>query len=381
MPILKDMQHVHFIGIGGIGISALARLLLGLGVTVSGSDRSPNRITQQLQEEGATFFPSHAAEQITGAELVVYSGAVPKDNPEYQAALEAGILLWHRAELLAAFMKETPSVAITGTHGKSTCTAMLAQILITAGLDPTVIIGGEFSFIGSNAKLGQGNILVAEVDESDGSFLQLAPTHAILTNMEWDHLDHYPSLEAVVAACQTFLQLLPPQGIIVLGNDCPQVAALAPKGTWQGRQVIRSGTQLGEGTASQVEYHRDMTSFLFSWQGTPLGKVSLHVPGKHNVQNATSCLSMALALGVSFPQAAVALENFRGVDRRLQLVGQCREIAVYDDYAHHPSEIRAILAASRQLAGERLVVAFQPHLYSRTHLLLSDFALALATAD
>ncbi|MFQ6058905.1 MAG: UDP-N-acetylmuramate--L-alanine ligase [Anaerolineae bacterium] len=375
-----ERSHVHFVGMGGIGMSGLARVLLERGHRVSGSDLKLSALTDKLAALGATVYEGHRSEQVAGAELVVISSAVPLDNPEVVEARRRGIPVLKRAEMLGRLMAEKYSIAVAGTHGKTTTSAMIALILERAGLDPTVLVGGELMDLGTNAKLGQGEYLVAEADEFDGSFLKAVPRLAVVTNIEADHLDYYGSLEAIVEAFGQFIALVPPDGYVVLCQDDPKVRDL---GGTEGTVVTYGLGQGAEWRATDLRLNGRGGYDFVVWHGeAQLGPFSLGVPGRHNVTNALAAIVVAWLLGLDVDQVRGTLARYRGTRRRFEVKGVVRGVTVVDDYAHHPTEIRATLAAARErYPGQALWVVFQPHTYSRTRFLLDDFARAFDQAD
>ncbi|BDG61341.1 UDP-N-acetylmuramate--L-alanine ligase [Caldinitratiruptor microaerophilus] len=381
-------QRVHFIGIGGYGMSGLARVLLETGHVVTGSDARRSDRTEALERLGATVYIGHDPAHVQGADVVVYSTDVPADNPERVAAREAGIPLLHRSELLARFVNDREGIAVTGTHGKTTTTAMTATILEEGGLDPTVLVGGEVDHFGGTAKVGRGPYVVAEADESDGSFLRYTPRIAVVTNIEPEHLEHYGGDFAnVVDAYRRFLGQVRPGGAIVACADDPRALELARAEAGRVRVVLYG---LGAGpepapdwTASGVRVEPAGPVFTAVHQGRPAGEVRLGVPGRHNVQNALAALAVGHLLGVPFPRMAAALARYRGARRRFQVLAEAGGIRVVDDYAHHPTEIRATLRAAREVVGPpgRVIAVFQPHRYTRTASLLDEFGHAFGDAD
>ncbi len=378
------MQHIperiHFIGIGGAGMSGLARILIDLGHKVTGSDLSQTHITNRLESMGAVCKTGHFARNVEGAELVVVSTAIRPDNPELVRAVEKGIPVVHRGEMLALLMKRQSGIAVAGAHGKTTTTSMTAMVLEKNGLDPTIVIGGELNDIGGNAKLGRGKYLVAEADESDGSFLKLSPLIVIVTNIENDHLDYYGSVEKIKEAFSTFLAKVPGDGLAVVCLDDPGVREVI--GRYRG-PLVTYGIQIAEadyvlkniqlnGMSSRGEvYHR----------GGRLGTLELSVPGRHNLLNALAVLAVGRHLGLGFGDIAGTLLEFKGAGRRFQLLGESSGVRVVDDYAHHPSEVRATLRAARQVGAKRIITVFQPHRYTRTHLLGEEFGSAFLDSD
>ncbi len=377
-------QHVHFIGIGGAGLSAIARVLMEQGTAVSGSDLVLSPAAEALMRDGAQVFIGHRPENIVGADGVIASSAVREDNPEVRAARAAGIPVLRRAEVLGRLMEGHIGIAVAGTHGKTTTTAMIATALWEAGLDPTFIIGGTLVGWGINARAGGGPHFVLEADEYDRTFLGLAPQVAVVTNVEHDHPDCYPTFADFRAAFAEFVARVPADGLLVVCGDHPVARELGEERLARGGVVIFYG--LGrkvQWTARQVHPNPSGgTDFVVMRGGRPLGEVRLRVPGGHNVLNALAALAVADHLGVPFPTVRSALEGFRGVGRRFEIKGEAEGIVVVDDYAHHPTEIRATLAAARErFPGRAVWAVWQPHTYSRTKALLEDFARAFDQAD
>jgi UDP-N-acetylmuramate--alanine ligase len=380
-------RHVHFVGIGGIGMSAIARVLLALGVSVSGSDLKMNGTLEKLRGLGATVTLGHASENIKGADAVVISSAIPVDNPEVIAAQKAGVTVMQRAEMLAEIMADKHGVAVSGTHGKTTTTSMIASVLDAGGFAPTVLIGGEVNDLGANARLGAGDVVVAEADESDASFLRLNPTCAVVTNIENDHLGYYRDLEHLIETFSAFIERVPPHGCIVASADCSAVGELL-------RRFHQSPSLLGDPAivtigfdaaadlrATAPELADFGSAFTVQAGQTVLGEITLRVPGRINIANALSAIAVGVRFGVSFEVIARALARFRGVARRFQMLYDSESLLVVDDYAHHPTAVQETIAAARAYWPGRIVVAFQPHRYSRTAYLMRDFARALLRAD
>jgi UDP-N-acetylmuramate--alanine ligase len=381
VPALADLGAVHLIGIGGAGMSGIARILLARGVRVSGSDRRDTPTLLALRALGARVELGHEAAHLGDADTVVVSTAIREDNPELRAARERGLRVLPRAVALAAVMAGRRSVAVAGTHGKTSTTSMLTVAVQACGADPSFAIGGDLNESGSNAHSGTGDVFVAEADESDRSFLLLAPHAAIVTNVEADHLDNYGDLAAVESAFDRFVQTVDPAGFVVVCADDPGAARLAGVPT---RARVRTyGTSPGADLRlADVAVAPDGTSWTAVLDGRELGRVRIRVPGEHMARNSAAALLAGLELG--FPAAALldGLQRFGGVHRRFELKGIAAGVRVYDDYAHHPTEVQAQLRAARAVAGEgRLVVAFQPHLYSRTREFAAGFGAALGLAD
>jgi UDP-N-acetylmuramate--alanine ligase len=373
----KRKAAIHFVGIGGIGMSGIAEVLLNLGYPVSGSDLRESDVTRRLATLGARVVVGHGAENVDSADVVVVSSAVKPDNPEVATARARDIPVIPRAEMLGELMRVKEGVAVAGSHGKTTTTTMIAVILAEAGLDPTVVIGGKARAFGSNARLGQGELLVAEADESDGSFRHLFPTVAVITNIDREHLDHFGSVEVLEAAFFDFAEKVPFYGQVVLGVDNALTAKLAPRLT---KRHISYGLHAGDYRGEIIDARPDGTRFRIRVRGKDRGTADIRMPGIHYAENALAALCVSDFLGVSFADYCGALAAFQGVDRRFSVRGEAGGVLVVDDYGHHPTELAATIAAAR-LHGRRLVVAFQPHRYSRTRDLLADFAPALAGAD
>ena len=382
----RAFRHIHFVGIGGAGMSGIAEVLRTLDYTVTGSDLKPSRATDRLLAAGATVYFGHDAAHVEGADVVVLSSAINPDNPEVIAARAQRIPIVPRAEMLAELMRFRRGIAVAGTHGKTTTTSLTASVLSEAGLDPTFVIGGQLLAAGANAGLGDGDWLVAEADESDGSFLRLTPMIAVITNIDADHLENYGGdFECMQAAFAEFLYRLPFYGLAVLCIDDERVRALAdvvPR-----HQVTYGFAEDAQVRATQVQQHGLRTEFVLHLPDTAPQAVNLRLPGRHNVQNALAAAAVGWQLGVDVARIVAALETFQGIGRRFNLLGELQldqgaRILVVDDYGHHPRELAATFAAAR--AGwpdRRLVVAFQPHRYSRTRDLLDDFAAVLSELD
>jgi UDP-N-acetylmuramate--alanine ligase len=382
--------NIHFIGIGGAGLSAIARVLMGMGYRISGSDRAGSELTAALADEGVRVYLGHRADQVDGADLVVVSSAVPQENAEFVAAQRQGIPVVKRADFLGELMTDRPAVAIAGSHGKTTTTGMVATILYMADQDPTFIVGGEIAHLGTNARAGAGPFVI-EADEYDRTFLGLRPTLSVVTNVEHDHPDCYPTFEEFRQAFEEFAALLPENGVLIVCTDDPEAKRL-------GEIAVRRGISvLGYGLAQNSEPQ----GFQAFWQAVDvrpngaggcdyvalssvrsLGLIRLRVPGTHNVVNSLAALAVADQFGVPFSTMAEALRAFRGMGRRFEVKGVSGGVTVVDDYAHHPTEIRATLRAARVNYPERKIWAvWQPHTYSRTKILLDDFAAAFEDAD
>ncbi len=374
------IQRIHFVGIGGIGMSGIAEVLVNLGYQVSGSDLREGAVTDRLKAMGASIRLGHDAGCIEGAQAVVISSAVKADNPEVLAAHAAKIPVIPRGEMLSELMRMKQGVAVAGSHGKTTTTSMIAQVLSDAGLDPTIVIGGKLNILGSNAKLGKGQLLVAEADESDGSFLLLNPTLAVITNIDREHLDHYKDLDEICDAFQAFANKVPFYGAVFLCMDDAHASNLRPR---INRRVVTYGTNPQvEIRAKGIRQHGFRTTFHVHADGADLGAFSLGVPGHHMVLNALAAIGVALELNVPVESVRTSLAAFTGAERRFTNRGEKDGVLVVDDYGHHPTEIAATLKAARKGFPERrLVVAFQPHRYTRTQALMEEFGRAFFEAD
>ncbi|MCC7109768.1 MAG: UDP-N-acetylmuramate--L-alanine ligase [Deltaproteobacteria bacterium] len=375
------VRRVHFVGIGGIGMSGIAEVLLALGFEVHGSDLKASDTTRRLASQGAHIAYGHREENIDSADVVVMSSAVHRDNPEIARALRDAIPVIPRAEMLAELMRLKHGVAVAGSHGKTTTTSLVAAILNEGGLDPTVIIGGKVNQLGSNARVGQGELLMAEADESDGSFLRLNPTIAVVTNLDLEHVDHYTGgLPELKAAFASFVNRVPFYGLAVLCIDEENVQALLP--VLQRRHVTYGRSRQADYQATDLALEGVRSRFTVRRRGQELGEVRLNLAGAHNVLNSLAAFAVADELAIPFETVATALAAFQGVQRRFTQRGEQRGVLVIDDYGHHPVEIRATLAAARQAyPGRRVVMLFQPHRYSRTAALKDDFARAFNDAD
>lgn len=368
---------IHFVGIGGIGMSGIAEVLLNLGYQVSGSDQRENDVTRRLQDLGGRIFVGHKSEQVTKADVVVISSAVKADNPEVLAARRRDIPVIPRAEMLGELMRVKDGVGVAGSHGKTSTTTMVATILAHAGLDPTAVIGGKAKVFGSNARLGQGEVLVAEADESDGSFRHLFPMVAVITNIDREHMDHYGTEAALRAAFLDFANKVPFYGLVVLCADNPVAAGLVPDLV---KRHVTYGLSAGDYRGEIVTADAQGTRLRISVRGKPRGEAWVRMPGIHYAQNALAALCVSDVFGVPFSAYCEALAAFGGVDRRFSVRGEAGGVLVIDDYGHHPTEIAATLSAAR-LHGRRVVVAFQPHRYSRTRDLMKEFPPAFSAAD
>jgi len=373
--------HIHFIGIGGSGMSGLASILLDLGYKISGSDIATSKITKRLADKGAIIFKGHNENNVEGVNLVVISSAISESNSEIRGAVDRKITIIKRAEMLARLMNNKYGIAVAGTHGKSTTASMISLLLEKSGFDPTVVVGGELNNFKNNAKLGKGNYIVVEADESDGSFLELNPRMAVVTNIEDDHLDHYGNMENIIKEFKKFIDKVPDNGRVILCKDCDNVKGLA-------KQCERNYVSYGIFTeadlvAKDIELDKLNSKSKIYWQGEKIGELYLKVAGYHNILNALAAIAVARELGISFMEITKILETFQGVHRRMEIVANLDDkILILDDYAHHPTEIKATLSALRTSWQDRRIIAvFQPHRYSRTKLLAEKFGKAFFDAD
>ncbi|HLX13105.1 MAG TPA: UDP-N-acetylmuramate--L-alanine ligase [Bacteroidota bacterium] len=381
--MFSSIKKIHFVGIGGIGMSGIAEILMTEGFAVSGSDRAMSDVTDRLKALGAEIFEGHAAKNIKeDVDALVYTSAVGMDNPELAEGARRKLPLIRRAEMLAEVMRLKYGVGIAGTHGKTTTTSMISLVLIEGGLDPTVIVGGKLTGLGgTNARLGRGEFIVVEADEFDRSFLSITPTVAVLTTLETDHLDCYRDLEDIKGAFVQFASKVPFYGFVVLCLDEPALQDIMP--LLSKKKILTYGLNpQSDVQGIDLQHKENATTFTLLREGEELGKIELQLPGKHNVQNALAALTVGLELGVSFEKAKAGIEKFSGVLRRWEKKGELEGIAVYDDYAHHPTECRATLAGAK--AGwrrRRLVCVFQPHLYTRTRDFYEEFGKAFMLSD
>jgi UDP-N-acetylmuramate--alanine ligase len=380
--MFRRIQHVHFVGIGGIGMSGIAEVLVNLNFRVSGSDLRRSSVTDRLEQMGVEVFEGHAAENVGDSHVVVRSTAVREDNPEITEARARSIPVIARAEMLAELMRLMPhTVAVAGSHGKTTTTSMIATVLGHAGLDPTMVVGGVVGAFGSNARLGKGDLMVVEADESDRSFLMLTPTFAVVTNIDREHMDSYSDMTDVRKCFADFVNKVPFYGAAILCLDDPHVQAVIPEVTR--RRITYGLSAQADVSAREVRYDQDFGSRFIVRRGSEaVGEINLHVPGLHNVYNALAAVAVGFELEVSFDVIARGLGEFAGVNRRFQTKGDEGGILVVDDYGHHPTEIKATLAAAKVGSrGRRMVVLFQPHRYTRTQDQMEEFARSFNNAD
>ncbi|MFF2092050.1 UDP-N-acetylmuramate--L-alanine ligase [Paenibacillus sp. NPDC058174] len=380
---MNTAEHVHFIGIGGYGMSAIARVMLEMGYTVTGSDVARQELTEKLAAKGAQIYIGHEPEHVNGADLVVYSTALSRDNVERKAAEALNIPVLHRAQMLARLMNAGKGVAVAGAHGKTTTSSMIALVMEHCKADPTYIIGGEIVNVGTNAKAGKGEYVVAEADESDGSFLQYHPSIAIVTNIEPDHLENYDGdFEKLKTAYVQFLSQVKEDGKAIVCADDENVTEILPRldAGARGRLITYGIEGDAEYKAENITLGDRKVAFDMTKGGTKLGTVNLSVPGRHNVYNAMATIITCLEAGLPFQEVADAIHEFRGAKRRFQVLGEINEILVIDDYAHHPTEIQATISAAKA-TGKRIVAVFQPQRYTRTFFLLDQFSRAFPEAD
>jgi UDP-N-acetylmuramate--alanine ligase len=375
----RKIKCIHFVGIGGIGMSGIAEVLLNLGYKISGSDAQQSDTTLRLQKLGAMVAVGHSAENVGNADVVVTSTAVKASNPEVVEAHRRNIPVIPRAEMLAELLKMKFSVAVSGSHGKTTTTSMVSTMLAEGGLDPTMVIGGKLASIGSNARLGDGEIIVAEADESDGSFLKLSPTIAVITNIDREHLDYYPGINEIKAAFLKFANIVPFYGCTVMCNDNEHIREIAPEIK---RRTITYGIEhAADYRAEKIEFQGSKTNYNLNYKGNILGKIELNVPGMFNVYNSLAAVAVGRELELEFPVIQKGLASFFGVHRRLEVKGRVGSITVIDDYGHHPTEVRETLAAASHVWKSRRIVVFQPHRYTRTKALFDEFTRAFTDAD
>ncbi|WP_128895990.1 UDP-N-acetylmuramate--L-alanine ligase [Longirhabdus pacifica] len=376
---MTTAEHVHFIGIGGYGMSAIARVMLEMGYTVSGSDVVRQELTEKLVEKGAQVYIGHEADNVKGADLVVFSTALAKDNVEIKAAEQLNIPIIHRSQMLARLMNEKQGITIAGAHGKTTTSSMIALVMDRSDLDPTYIIGGEIMNIGNNAKAGEGKFVVAEADESDGSFLQYRPALGIVTNIEADHLENYDGdFNRLKQAYLQYMNQVNPDGAVIVCADDPYIKELIPD---VNREVITYGIESeADYTATDIQLGDRKVVFTVNEKGTALGKMELSIPGTYNVYNALATCITCLKAGLTFEQIATAIKPFSGAKRRFQVLEEKNDMIVIDDYAHHPTEIQATITAAKT-TNKRIIAIFQPQRYSRTFFLLEQFSKSFHEAD
>jgi UDP-N-acetylmuramate--alanine ligase len=367
----RKVKKIHFVGIGGIGMSGIAEVLLNLGYTVSGSDLERSDITMRLESLGAVIFYGHRSSNLADADVVVKSTAIGEDNPEVIEAHGRNIPVIPRAEMLAELLKLKYSIAVSGCHGKTTTTSIISTVLAHGGLDPTMVIGGRLDSIGSNARLGEGEFIVAEADESDGSFLGLNPYIAVITNIDREHLDYYPGIGEIKDAFLRFANSVPFYGAVILCGDCDNVRDILPR-------IKRKAFTYGiyseaDFRATDISFSGMTSRFSLCHGDEFLGDIEMQVPGLFNIYNAMAAVAVGVELGMEFSAIREGIQTYRGVHRRLEIKGEVGGITVVDDYGHHPTEIKAVLAAAKAVWQGRLIVVFQPHRYTRTKALFDDF--------
>ncbi len=375
----QHIKHIYFVGIGGAGMSGIAEVLLNLGYKVSGSDLNLTDTTERLQRLGATIYHGHSEKHITDVDVVVTSSAIKSDNPESRAARSKAIPVIPRAEMLAELMRLKYGIAVAGAHGKTTTTSLIAVVLDKGGISPTVVIGGKLNTTNTNTILGTGDFLVAEADESDGSFLKLSPTIAVITNIDAEHLEYYQSITDIKRTFLQFANKVPFYGLTILCLDNEHVQGLIPQ--LEKRYLTYGLTPQADLQAREVAVKGLSTTFKVCYHNEEIGTIELKMPGTHNVYNALAAIATALELDLKFPVIKEALETFEGVQRRFQVKGEFNKITLVDDYGHHPTEIKATLSAAKSIWERRLVVIFQPHRYTRTRDLFKDFLSAFNQAD
>lgn len=378
--MLENVKRVHFIGIAGAGMRAVANVLVQKGYNVSGSDIRDSEVTKRFRAVDVPIFIGHDSKNIEGADVVVISSAIPADNVELMAAKQQHIPVLHRSDVLLSIMNWGKGIAVAGAHGKTTTTSMIGQVFEEAAMDPTIIIGGEVDYLHSNSKLGKGEYVIAEADESDGSFLKLNPYIAIVTNIENDHMDHYGSMENILKAFQVFLQKLDPLiGKAILCFDNENIRNIAPH---IGRNYISYGISTdADYNAKNIHYVKGLLNYEVEHNEKNLGMIRLQIPGRHNVLNSMAVVAVAMECGIPFAEISSALYHFHGAKRRFQTKGRQNDVWVVDDYAHHPTEINATLKAAKELESHRVICVFQPHRYTRTQLLQTEFSECFRYAD
>ncbi|MBT7524281.1 MAG: UDP-N-acetylmuramate--L-alanine ligase [Candidatus Marinimicrobia bacterium] len=378
--MFRKVNKVHFVGIGGIGMSGIAELLLNLGFNVSGSDLNDSEIIQKLKSKGAQVFNEHSIDNINNSEVVVYSSAVPNNNIELMAAVEKNIPIIKRAEMLGELvaLKQT-SIAISGTHGKTSTSSMIGSLLSAGKLDPTLIVGGLVQNLDTNSKLGSGDLIVVEADEYDKSFLQIKPTIAIITNIEKEHMDCYNDLDDLLSSFAQFANSVPFYGALIACIDSPEVQNILPLVK---RPIITYGLSAqAEISAKNINFNQEQTNFSLYRNNKKLSEISLNVPGKHNVLNSLAAIAIGFEMGLSIKHIIKGLKSYGGVRRRFEIKGIANNIMVVDDYAHHPTEVTATLQAAREGWDRRIIAVFQPHLFSRTKDFHKEFAAAFMESD
>lgn len=378
--MLENIRKLHFAGIGGVGMSAIAEVMLDKGYEISGSDLSESEVVQKLRAKGAVIYKGHNAANVEGKDAIVLSSAIHQDNPELVQAKKLGLKIFHRSDILAFLLNAAKGIAVAGAHGKTTTSSMISVVLEHAGVDPTILIGGFVDYLNGNAKLGKSDYLVAEADESDGSFLKFYPHIAVVTNIEDDHMDHYGSMENIIKAFIQFVQNLDKEnGLAVLCFDNENIRNIAPQ--LDRRYISYALEHEADYTAADIVADGPQTTFSVVYKGEKLGAVTLNIPGRHNVLNALATIAVCHKLGLSIEAIAAGFAVFTGTKRRFQTKFRNDDVWIVDDYAHHPTEIQTTIKAARQTNPKRLVVAFQPHRYTRTQLLRKEFGSCFKGAD
>lgn len=378
--MLENIRKLHFVGIGGVGMSAIAEVMLDKGYEISGSDLSESEVVQKLRAKGAVIYKGHAAANVEGKDAIVLSSAIHQDNPELVQAKKLGLKIFHRSDILAFLLNAAKGIAVAGAHGKTTTSSMISVVLEHAGVDPTILIGGFVDYLNGNAKLGKSDYLVAEADESDGSFLKFYPHIAVVTNIEDDHMDHYGSMENIIKAFVQFIQNLDKEnGLAVLCFDNENIRNITKQ---IDRQYISYALEHeADYTATDIVTDGPQTTFTVVYKGEKLGAVTLNIPGRHNVLNALATIAVCHKLGLSIKTIAEGFTVFSGTKRRFQTKFRNEDVWIVDDYAHHPTEIQTTIKAAKQTEPKRLIVAFQPHRYTRTQLLRKEFGSCFKGAD
>lgn len=378
--MLENIRKLHFVGIGGVGMSAIAEVMLDKGYEISGSDLSESEVVQKLRAKGAVIYKGHNAANVEGKDAIVLSSAIHQDNPELVQAKKLGLKIFHRSDILAFLLNAAKGIAVAGAHGKTTTSSMISVVLEHAGVDPTILIGGFVDYLNGNAKLGKSDYLVAEADESDGSFLKFYPHIAVVTNIEDDHMDHYGSMENIIKAFIQFVQNLDKEnGLAVLCFNNENIRNIAPQ--LDRRYISYALEHEADYTAADIVADGPQTTFSVVYKGEKLGAVTLNIPGRHNVLNALATIAVCHKLGLSIEAIAAGFAVFTGTKRRFQTKFRNDDVWIVDDYAHHPTEIQTTIKAARQTNPKRLVVAFQPHRYTRTQLLRKEFGSCFKGAD
>lgn len=378
--MLENIRKLHFVGIGGVGMSAIAEVMLDKGYEISGSDLSESEVVQKLRAKGAVIYKGHAVANVEGKDAIVLSSAIHQDNPELVQAKKLGLKIFHRSDILAFLLNAAKGIAVAGAHGKTTTSSMISVVLEHAGVDPTILIGGFVDYLNGNAKLGKSDYLVAEADESDGSFLKFYPHIAVVTNIEDDHMDHYGSMENIIKAFIQFVQNLDKEnGLAILCFDNENIRNIAPQ--LDRRYISYALEHEADYTAADIVADGPQTTFTVVYKGEKLGAVTLNIPGRHNVLNALATIAVCHKLGLSIEAIAAGFAVFMGTKRRFQTKFRNDDVWIVDDYAHHPTEIQTTIKAARQTNPKRLVVAFQPHRYTRTQLLRKEFGSCFKGAD